>query len=100
LLKSHPTPKIVEMIADAMLDCTIRGEIVVDTFLGSGTSLIAAERTGRVCFGMDLDPLSVDLAVRRWQAWTGEKVIAAETDETFDAIAQRCSEGSVVDEQG
>ena len=100
LLRSHPTPKIVEMIGDAMLDCTVRGEIVVDTFLGSGTSLIAAERTGRVCFGMDLDPLYVDLAVRRWQAWTGEKVVCAETGETFEAIAQRCSDGSAVDEKG
>lgn len=100
MLKCHPTPKIVEMIADAMLDCTVRGKVVVDTFLGSGTSLIAAERTGRICFGMDLDPLYFDLAVRRWQAWTGEKVIAAESGETFDAIAQRCREGSAVDEQG
>ena len=97
LLKSHPTPKIVEMIAAAMLDCTVRGEIVVDTFLGSGTSLIAAQRTGRMCFGMDLDPLYVDLAIRRWQAWTGEKAVDAETGETFDAIEQR-SEGSPDDE--
>lgn len=100
LLKSHPTPKIVEMIGDAMLDCTVRGEIVVDTFLGSGTSLIAAERTGRTCFGMDLDPLYVDLTIRRWQAWTGDKAVDAETGETFDVIAQRCSVGSAVDEQG
>lgn len=91
LLKSHPTPKIVEMIGDAMLDCTARGEMVVDTFLGSGTSLIAAERTGRVCFGMDLDPLYVDLSIRRWQAWTGQAAVNAVTGETFDAIAQRSS---------
>jgi len=100
LLKSHPTPKIVEMIGDAMLDCTVRGEIVVDTFLGSGTALIAAERTGRICFGMDLDPLYVDLAIRRWQAWTGEKAVDAETGETFDHIAQRISQGSHDDERG
>ena len=100
LLKSHPTPKIVEMIGDAMLDCTVRGEVVVDTFLGSGTSLIAAERTGRVCFGMDLDPLYVDLAIRRWQAWTGEQAVDAETGETFDTIAQRTHEGRHADEQG
>ena len=100
LLKSHPTPKIVEMIGDAMLDCTLRGEVVVDTFLGSGTSLIAAERTGRICFGMDLDPLYVDLAIRRWQAWTGEKALYAKTGEPFDIIAQRCSEGGPDDEQG
>ena len=100
LLKSHPTPKIVEMIGDAMLDCTLRGEVVVDTFLGSGTSLIAAERTGRTCFGMDLDPLYVDLAIRRWQSWTGEKALDAKTGEPFDIIAQHCSEGGPDDEQG
>ena len=100
LLKSHPTPKIVEMIGDAMLDCTVRGEVVVDTFLGSGTSLIAAERTGRTCFGMDLDPLYADLAIRRWQAWTGEKAVDAETGETFDTIARRSGEGGQDDEQG
>ena len=93
LLKNHPTPKNVEMIGDAMLDCTVRGEIIVDTFLGSGTSLIAAERTARICFGMDLDPLYVDLAVRRWQAWTGDKAVDAETGEMFDAVAQCRSEG-------
>lgn len=100
LLKSHPTPKIVEMIGDAMLDCTVRGEIVVDTFLGSGTSLIAAERTGRTCFGMDLDPLYVDLAIRRWQAWTGEKAFDAQTGETFDFVSERSSLGSSSHEQG
>lgn len=100
LLRAHPTPKIVEMIGDAMLDCTVRGEIVVDTFLGSGTSLIAAERTGRLCFGMDLDPLYVDLAVRRWQSWTGDAAVDAETGETFDYLAQRSSEGSPEDVQG
>ena len=100
LLKSHPTPKIVEMIGDAMLDCTVRGEIVIDTFVGSGTSLIAAERTGRICFGMDLDPLYVDLAFRRWQAWTGNKAVDAKTGETFDDIAQRRGEGGSDDERG
>lgn len=100
LLNSHPTPKNVEMIGDAMLDCTVRGEVVVDTFLGSGTSLIAAERTGRVCFGMDFDPLYVDLAIRRWQAWTGEDALDAATGEPFDTLSQRCVDGGQDDEQG
>ncbi len=100
LLKSHPTPKVAEMIADAMLDCTFRGEIVVDTFIGSGTSLIAAERTGRLCFGMDLDPLYVDLAIRRWQAWTGEKAIDADTGRTFDDLADSKGEEEFSNEQG
>ena len=88
------------MIADAMLDCTVRGEIVVDTFLGSGTSLIAAERTGRVCFGMDLDPLYVDLAIRRWQVWTGEKAVDADTGQTFDDLSAIISNEGISDEQG
>lgn len=100
LLKSHPTPKIVEMIADAMLDCTVRGEIVVDTFLGSGTSLIAAERTSRVCFGMELDPLYVDLAIRRWQLWTGEKAFDAQTGRTFDDLDLSSNGKGNSDEQG
>lgn len=95
MLKSHPTPKTVEMIADAILDSTEHGDNVVDCFLGSGTSLIAAERTGRICHGMELDPLYVDVAIRRWQAWTGLAAVDTETDRTFDDIAaERGQEGS------
>jgi DNA modification methylase len=87
ILAHHPTPKPVRMIADALLDTTRRGDIVLDAFLGSGTTLIAAEKVGRVCYALDLDPLYVDLAVRRWQAWTGEKAIHAETGLSFDEMA-------------
>lgn len=87
MLKHHPTPKSVEMIGDIILDCTTRGDIVLDTCLGSGTTLIAAERTQRVCYGMDLDPLYVDVAVRRWQNWTGKAAIDPETGRTFNDIA-------------
>jgi DNA modification methylase len=59
------------MVGDAILDCTARGEIVLDSFLGSGTTVIAAERTGRVCYGIELDPKYVDTIVRRWQRFTG-----------------------------
>jgi hypothetical protein len=69
LLGMHPTPKSVRMVADAILDCTARGDIVLDCVLGSGTSVIAAERTGRRCFELELDPLYVDTIVRRWQAY-------------------------------
>ena len=86
MLKKHPTPKPVEMIADAMLDCTGHGDRVIDCFLGSGTALIAAERTGRVCFGMELDPLYVDVAIRRWQTFTGEAAIDLATGRTFAEI--------------
>ena len=66
-LKDHHTPKNVEMCADALRDATVRGEIVIDPFLGSGTTLIAAEKTSRVCFGMELEPRFVDVIIRRWE---------------------------------
>jgi DNA modification methylase len=83
----HPTVKPVAMIADAILDCTARGDLVVDCFLGSGTTLIAAERVGRRCYGVELDPLYVDVIVRRWQAYTGDVARHAETGQTFDEVA-------------
>ena len=83
LLQLHPTVKPVQMIADAILDSTARGEIVLDPFLGSGSTLIAAERTGRRCFGIDIDPLYVDVAIRRWQRHTGGRAIHAVTGHAF-----------------
>jgi DNA modification methylase len=65
LLALHPTVKPVALVADAIMDCSARGDVVLDAFLGSGTSLIAAERTGRTCYGIELDPLHVDTIVRR-----------------------------------
>jgi len=64
----HPTIKPVALVVDALLDSSRRGDIVLDPFLGSGATLMAAERTGRKCIGTELDPLYVDLIVRRWQA--------------------------------
>jgi DNA modification methylase len=61
----HPTVKPVQLVADALLDCSERGGVVLDAFLGSGTTLIAAERTGRVCRGIEIDPVYVDAAIRR-----------------------------------
>ena len=63
----HPTVKPMAMVADAMLDCSARGDIVLDGFLGSGTTVIAAERTGRRCYGLELDPGYVDTIIRRWR---------------------------------
>ncbi len=68
----HPTVKPVAMIADALLDSSNRGDVVLDPFLGSGATLMAAERTGRRCFGLELDRLYVDVIVRRWQAYGGD----------------------------
>jgi len=83
----HPTLKPVAMVADAILDCSARGDVVLDSFLGSGTTLIAAERVGRRCYGIEIDPLYVDTIIRRWQAFTGDKAIHAVTGDRFDDLA-------------
>jgi DNA modification methylase len=88
LLALHPTVKPVAMVADAMLDCSARGEIVLDGFLGSGTTMIAAERTGRRCYGLELDPAYVDTAVRRWQTLTGGSARHAVGGRSFDDLAR------------
>jgi DNA modification methylase len=87
LLAMHPTVKPVAMVADAMLDCSARGDIVLDPFLGSGTTLIAAERVGRICRAIELDPLYVDSAIRRWQRHSGDHAVHAESAQRFDDIA-------------
>jgi DNA modification methylase len=93
LLALHPTVKPVRLVADAIMDCTARGDIVLDPFLGSGTTLVAAERTGRRCFGMEFDPLYVDTALRRWQAWTGEPAVHAVSGCHFDDLAGEADHG-------
>lgn len=94
LLALHPTVKPTALVADAILDCTARGDIVLDGFLGSGTSVIAAERTGRRCFGIELDPAYVDTIIRRWQNLTGESARHADSGRCFDDFA---CEGEVAD---
>jgi DNA modification methylase len=89
LLGAHPTVKPVAMIADVLRDVTKRGEIVLDTFLGSGSTLMAAQETGRICCGVELDPLYVDVAIRRWQNATGRDAVLTETGEPFNDVAQR-----------
>ena len=83
VLAMHPTVKPIALVADAILDCTERGNIVIDCFLGSGTTLLACERVGRSCHGMELEPKYVDLAIRRWQTLTGEKAINESTNRSF-----------------
>lgn len=87
LLAIHPTVKPVALVADALLDCSARGDVVLDSFLGSGTTLIAAERVGRVCFGMEIDPIYVDVAIRRWQRHSGNQAIHSATGKSFDELA-------------
>jgi len=72
-LKAHPTTKPVAMLVDALLDVTDPGDIVLDPFLGSGSTLIAAERTGRMCRAIEIDPAYVDVAIRRWIKETGQE---------------------------
>lgn len=84
LLAIHPTVKPVALVADAIQDCTARGDVILDPFLGSGTTVIAAERTGRICYGLELDPIYVDTMVRRWQRFTGKPGIHVSTGRSFD----------------
>jgi len=72
------------MVADAILDCSARGDLVLDGFLGSGSTLIAAERVGRICYGVELDPKYVDVAVRRWQRYSGQQAVHALNGRRFD----------------
>jgi DNA modification methylase len=87
LLALHPTVKPIRMVADALLDCTKPGDIVLDTFLGSGTTLMAAERIDRRCYGIEIDSLYVDTAIRRWQTYRGDEAIHTASKRTFAQVA-------------
>jgi tRNA G10 N-methylase Trm11 len=76
------------MLEDALLDMTERGDIVLDPFLGSGSMLIAAEKTGRRCRGLELDPLYVDVIVRRYEAVTRRQAVLDSTGETYAELAE------------
>jgi DNA modification methylase len=83
----HPTPKSVSCLIDAIKDCSRRGDIILDPFGGSGTTLIAAERVGRRARLIEIDPHYVDLIIRRWQVVTGGAARLAGDDRTFDEVA-------------
>ena len=87
-LTAHPTVKPVAMVVDTIKDCSRRGGIILDPFGGSGTTLIAAERTSRLARLIELDPLYVDLIVRRWQAFTGQTAINERTGQPFDDVGR------------
>jgi len=91
LLELHPTVKPAALVADAILDCSKRGDIVLDPFLGSGTTLIAAERVGRVCYGLEIDELYVDTLVRRWQSFTGKPAMHASSGRSFNDLEQEAA---------
>src|SRR5262249_36899306 len=88
-LAMHPTVKPVALVADAIKDCSRGGGLVLDPFCGSGTILIAAERTGRKARALEIDPTYVDVAVLRWQAYTGKPALLAASGETFETVAER-----------
>jgi DNA modification methylase len=79
-------------VADAIMDASARGDIVLDPFLGSGTTIIAAERTGRRSYGLELDPLYVDTIVRRWQTFTGEQARHDQSGRSFNELEQEAAE--------
>ena len=85
-LRSHPTAKPVTLVADATRDCTRRGDVVLDTFSGSGTTIMAAERIGRRAYAMEIEPRYVDVAIRRWQAFTRKDAVHAVSGRTFDQL--------------
>jgi DNA modification methylase len=85
----HPTVKPVAMCQDAIPDLTGRSEIVLDPFLGSGSTLIAAERTGRRCYGIELDPKYVSFILNRFRATFGTAATLADTGETLEFLQRR-----------
>jgi DNA modification methylase len=93
LLGAHPTVKPTAMITDALKDVTRRGDLVLDPFLGSGSTLMAAEETGRDCVGIEMDPGYVETAIRRWETRTGHDALHGKTGETFAAYVERIRAG-------
>jgi DNA modification methylase len=91
-LAMHPTVKPLALVRDAILDVSNRGDLVFDPFLGSGTTLIACEATGRRCAALEIDPHYVDVAIRRWQTVTGQSAILVGSDYyRFDDLCQQRS---------
>ncbi len=88
LMAEHPTPKPTRLVVDALLDASSRGDVILEPFCGSGSTLIAAERTGRRCRAIELDPLYCDLIIRRWQRHTGD-VAVREDWVAFNTLEQQ-----------
>lgn len=77
------------MIADAIRDVTKQRDILLDPFSGSGTTIIAAEKTGRIARAVEIDPHFCDVAIRRWEEFTGKSAVLAETSESFEVVSER-----------
>jgi DNA modification methylase len=78
--------KPAQLVMDALLDCSNPGEVVLDAFLSGGTTLVAAQRTGRICRGIEFDPLQVDAAIRRWQNLTGRDAVRLSDGKLFREV--------------
>jgi DNA modification methylase len=99
-LASHPSVKPVALIADAMRDCTTKGDTVLDTFLGSGSTLLAAKKIGRRGYGLEIEPKYVDVAIRRWETYTKSEAILEGDGRTYAEVkAQRLQDRHFVDGQ-
>ena len=83
----HPTVKPVHMVADAILDCSNKNDLILDLFGGSGSTLIASEETGRRCYMMEIDPKYCDTIIRRYQQHTRKQAILESTNKTFNEMA-------------
>lgn len=94
-LQAHPTVKPLQMVMDAILDCSKRGGLVVDAFAGSGTTLLAAAKTGRAGAGIEIDPHYADLILRRLEAETGETAVHAETLDSFAEMSRQRTGGLI-----
>lgn len=97
-LADHPTVKPVALVADAIRDVTRPGEIVLDAFMGSGTTILAAERAKRIAYGIEIEPGYVDVAIRRWSAMTSQEAVLEESGETFEEVAMRRAGETVASE--
>jgi DNA modification methylase len=95
LLALHPTVKPIALVADAILDCTARGDVVLDGFLGSGTTALAATRTGRICYGLEIDPIYVDTTVRRLQKFSGATAFHATSGRSFNELEEEAGNQNV-----
>ncbi len=94
----HGTQKPVEVMRRPILNHTAKGDEVYDPFLGSGTTMIAAETTGRVCYGIEISPAYVDVIVKRWQSFTGERATHEESGEKFPGDKAGAPEAEAGDE--
>ena len=90
----HPTVKPTALVADAIRDCSQRRDLVLDPFAGSGTTIIAAEMTGRCACAMEIDPHYCDVAVRRWEAYAGKSAVHLATGLSFDTMEEQCGAAS------